>query len=216
MVLLAICDANYEFLMCDFGINGRISDGGVIEYTRFYKKLKNGMLHLPAALSPQNSQRQLPFIFIGDEAFALRSDFLKPYSQKDLNHERKIFNYRLSRARCKIENSFGILAARFRIFHTAIGISLNSVNKVVLSCCVLHNFLRRKCANTYTPRESLDRENIEQGTIQLGLRVDPNRLANLQYGQNKRSYKEAIEVRQSFTQYFNEEGSVSWQERMIH
>lgn len=215
LVLLAICNSNYEFIMCDFGVNGKISDGGVIEYTRFYQKLKNGTLNIPTAVSPQNSQRQLPFVFVGDEAFALRSDFLKPYSQKDLNHERKIFNYRLSRARCKIENSFGILAARFRIFHTAIGISLDSVNKVVLACCVLHNFLRRKCASTYTPSDSLDKEHVEKGIIELGLRVDPNRLASMQCGQNRRSYNEAIEVRQSFTQYFTEDGSVPWQEAMI-
>lgn len=39
MVLMAIANANYEFIMVDFGINGRISDGGVLEYTRFYEKL---------------------------------------------------------------------------------------------------------------------------------------------------------------------------------
>nr|XP_022918520.1 putative nuclease HARBI1 [Onthophagus taurus] len=98
LVLMAICNANYEFIMCDFGINGRIFDGGVIAHTKFYKKLKNGTLHLPDSVNPQNSQRQLPFVFIGDEAFALRSDFLKPYRQKDLNHDKKIFKYRLARA----------------------------------------------------------------------------------------------------------------------
>lgn len=113
---------------------------GVIAYTQFYKKLKNGTLHLPDPSNPKDSQRQLPPVFVDDEAFALRCDFLKPYNQKDLNHDRKIFNYRLSRARGKIENSFGILAARFRIFHTAIRLHLESIDKVVLACCVLHNF----------------------------------------------------------------------------
>nr|XP_023027147.1 uncharacterized protein LOC111515143 [Leptinotarsa decemlineata] len=36
LVLVAVVNANCEFIMCDFGIN----DGGVIEYTNFYKKLK--------------------------------------------------------------------------------------------------------------------------------------------------------------------------------
>ncbi|XP_050304496.1 uncharacterized protein LOC126742012 [Anthonomus grandis grandis] len=115
LVLMAICNANDEFIMCHFGTNGRISDGGVIACTRFYTKLINKTLELPPAICPRNSNRQLPFIFIGDEAFALRGDFLKPYGQNDLNHDRKIFNYCLSRARCKIENSFGILSARFQI-----------------------------------------------------------------------------------------------------
>ncbi|KAJ8931807.1 hypothetical protein NQ314_015263 [Rhamnusium bicolor] len=53
---------------------------------------------------------------------------------------KKIFDYRLSRARCKIENTFGILTAKFRIFLTTIGIILKSIDKGVMACCVLHNF----------------------------------------------------------------------------
>lgn len=30
LVLMAVVNANCEFIMCDFGINGRILDGGVI------------------------------------------------------------------------------------------------------------------------------------------------------------------------------------------
>ena len=31
MMLMAIFDTNYEFVICDFGINGRISYGGVLK-----------------------------------------------------------------------------------------------------------------------------------------------------------------------------------------
>nr|CAI5843193.1 unnamed protein product [Callosobruchus analis] len=41
---------------------------------------------------------------------------MKPYQQKGISHEEKIFNYRLCRARRVVENVFGILASRFRIF----------------------------------------------------------------------------------------------------
>lgn len=213
---MAICNANYEFIMCDFGVNGRISDGGVIAYTDFYKKLKNGSLRLPQPSTPQNSQTELPFVFVGDEAFALRTDFLKPYSLKDLNHDKKIFNYRLSRARCKIENSFGIMAARFQLFQHPIQLHLESIDKVVMACCVLHNFLRRKCGNAYTPPDAFDQENIMDGTVEEGLRANPNLLAGLQGSYGRNFSKEANQVRQSFMQYFNQEGAVLWQERMIH
>jgi hypothetical protein len=43
--------------------------------------------------------RKLPYVFIGDEALSLRKDALKPYNVKQLTRERKIFDYRLSRAR---------------------------------------------------------------------------------------------------------------------
>lgn len=39
MVLIAIVDSNYEFIMCDVGTNGSVSDGGVINNIKFYKKL---------------------------------------------------------------------------------------------------------------------------------------------------------------------------------
>lgn len=114
---MGIANANYEFIMVHFGINGRVSDGGVIEYTEFYHKLKHNELNIPEPSTPKSSSTKiLPYVFLGDEAFALREDFLKPFGQGELNIERRIFNYRLSRARRVIENVFGILANRFRIF----------------------------------------------------------------------------------------------------
>ena len=47
MVLLAIVDAEYRFQLVDFGTNGRISDGGVLQNTTFYEKLINDSLHIP-------------------------------------------------------------------------------------------------------------------------------------------------------------------------
>lgn len=38
-VLMAIANDNYEFIYYDVDINGRISDGGLISHTKFYKKL---------------------------------------------------------------------------------------------------------------------------------------------------------------------------------
>lgn len=64
MVLMAIANANYELIYVNFGINGRASDGGVIDQTDFYQKLKQGDLHLPE-VSKTNG---LPYVFISDEA----------------------------------------------------------------------------------------------------------------------------------------------------
>ena len=40
MVLLATADANYRFILFDFGTNGRVSDGGVLHNTGFVRKLQ--------------------------------------------------------------------------------------------------------------------------------------------------------------------------------
>ena len=81
-------------------------------------------LKLPLPRKPDNSTSDLPYVFVGNEAFALRKDLLKPFSQKQLTNERRVFNYRLSRARKVTENTFGIVASRFRVFRTEINLKL--------------------------------------------------------------------------------------------
>lgn len=201
IVLLGIVNSNCEFILANIGTNGRVSDGGVIENTQFYQKLTNNLLNIPNERQLPGTNIQLPFVFIGDEAFALRSDFMKPFSQKDLNHERKIFNYRLSRARNTVECTFGILASRFRILHTEINLKLKKIEKVVLACCVIHNFLRSK-SETYLGN-SLSSDNSST--------APENLTTPLQRGPNRHATQEAKNVRDSFSRYFNTVGTVRWQ-----
>lgn len=215
VVLMAIANANCEFLYCDVGTNGRISDGGVLNNTKFYEKLVNNDLRIPKPWCIGSSDRVLGYVFVGDEAFAMRPELIKPYRRETLTRERRIFNYRLSRARRVVENTFGILASRFRIFHTNINLNVDNVDIVVLACCVLHNFLRRRSPQNYTPPESMDRENISECTLELGERCDPELLHDLQRGTRGQFLNNAIVVRDQFKEYFNNEGSVPWQDKFI-
>ncbi|XP_068249076.1 uncharacterized protein [Palaemon carinicauda] len=217
VVLLALANANYEFIMCDVGTNGRISDGGVLENTKFGDLLSEGKLNLPEPAKPENSSRILPYVFIGDEAFALRKHFLKPYSSKDLTKERRLFNYRLSRGRRIIENVFGIMTSRFRIFSSPINLKIANIEKVVLACCVLHNFLRRKCSASYLPPENVSNdiglgiENLTIPDVMLGdVALQP-----LERTHTRNPPQEAKEVRNQFMAYFMEEGAVPWQDKSV-
>ncbi|XP_076049528.1 uncharacterized protein LOC143030254 [Oratosquilla oratoria] len=158
---MAAVNANYEFIMADIGTNGRVSDGGVIDNTEFGKRPKDEKLCIPHESITANSECVLPYVLVSDEAFALRPDFLKPYYQKDLDNEKQVFNYRLSRARRVTENAFGIMSSRFRIFHTCINLKLTSIEKVVMASLVLHNYLRKTCPSDYSPEECFHREDIE-------------------------------------------------------
>ncbi|KAJ8928126.1 hypothetical protein NQ314_019352 [Rhamnusium bicolor] len=154
IILMALVDSNYEFIYDDVGKQGRLSNSGAIEWTKFYQLLKTGNLKCP----PKNANVVgLNFVIIDDESFALYPHFLRPYSQGELTYDRKVFNYRLSRARNVAEDAFGMLAARFRVLHRMINITdPNKIKYIVLACCVLHNFLRRN-SNTYYSVQSSEK-----------------------------------------------------------
>ena len=89
VVLLELVDANLTFIMADVGCNGRVSDAGVLHETTFYRKLKNGALALP---KNDDTVGNMNFVFVADEAFALKENILKLFPRKDLTKEKQIFN----------------------------------------------------------------------------------------------------------------------------
>lgn len=53
-----------------------------------------------------------------------------------------VFCFRLSRARRIVENAFGIMASTWRILLIRIHALPETINNIILACCILHNFLR--------------------------------------------------------------------------
>lgn len=200
--------------MVDVGMNGRINDGAVIEMTEFFKRLKRNELNLPKS---HETVAGLKFAFLGDSAFSLRPDVLKPFPRKDISYDRLIFNYRLSRARRVVENAFGILAARFRVFHTTVNTSTAKVEDVVLGSVVLHNFLRRN--GSYITNTSVDEEDTTNGTVIGGeWRGDlpPTKTyANLQQLSARKLTEEGKKSREDYLEYFCGTGAVEWQDKMV-
>lgn len=199
IVLMAIVNAKYEFIYADVGKQGRLSDGGVLKYTSFYRGLTNGRLNLP---TNEENEEGLNFVFIGDEAFALHDNILKPYSQRHLNYERRIFNYRISRARNVVENAFGLMAARFRVFHTAINLEPMKVRYIVLAACVLHNFLVRS-SSAYCNPQVVDTEDevtreVTPGTWRKEIDKD---LISLQPTRPTKPPMDAKENRQKYVRF---------------
>lgn len=138
IILFAVADAHYNFLYIDVGTNGRANDAAVFSNSDFSRALQNEALGIPAR-----------GVFVGDDAFPLRTDLLKPFSRcGQLDQRKRIFNYRLSRARRVVENAFGLLVARFRIFETPIPLSVATTEQVVKTACALHNWLRKTSTST--------------------------------------------------------------------
>lgn len=217
MVFLAIVDANYRFLLVDFGTNGRISDGGVLQNTRFYEKLVEKKLHIPQLDDVSENFQNVPYVFVADDAFPLTTEILKPFRQADLNSaKREVFNYRLSRARHIVENVFGILSSRFRIFHTAINLEPQNIEKVVMAACALHNFLMDQQPTLYAPANCLYQESSESGNIlSMGCDSADSNMNPLQSCNRGNICGNAKEVREHFMDYFMDEGKVAWQNKHI-
>jgi hypothetical protein len=102
----------FSFLYVDVGCQGRISDGGVFANTDLAVSLVDGTANLPADGPLPQDDRDMPYAFVADEAFPLRSYLMKPFPHRNMTRAQRTYNYRLSRARRVVENAFGILANR--------------------------------------------------------------------------------------------------------
>ena len=69
--------------------------GGVLQKTKFFQRLNSKSLNLPSPRKPSGHSEELPYVFIGDEAFALRTDFIKLYPQRQslTSSSKRIYNY---------------------------------------------------------------------------------------------------------------------------
>lgn len=218
IVLLALVDGDYNFIYVDVGTNGRVSDGGVFAKATLSQALEDNSINLPPDQALPGRNKMQPHVFVADEAFPLRHNIMKPYSGRSLiSYERRIYNYRTSRARRIVENAFGILANRFRIFLTKIQLEPDKVQHVVLAACALHNFLRKQCPGQQSDG-LLDFEDIETGNVTEGSWRQDVACASwlpLTANASRRSSNFASEVREEFCAYFSNEGKVDWQDKAV-
>lgn len=117
----------------------------------------------------------------------------------DVIQDRRIFNYRISRARRVSENAFGILTNRFRVFLNATALAVEKVEIITYTCILLHNFLLSK--KSYIPSKY---KNLQLETIESGL-------CSIRQQDENHSSVTAGEIRDMFTTYFNTIGTVPWQ-----
>ncbi|VEN54754.1 unnamed protein product, partial [Callosobruchus maculatus] len=95
--LFAVVDANYNLIYIDIGTNGRVNDASVFSKSTLNEALASNLLNI----SEEG-------VFVADDAFPLRTNILKSYTTRgEFGEKQKIFNYRLSRARRVVENTFG-------------------------------------------------------------------------------------------------------------
>ena len=132
-MLMAVVDANLEFIYTDVGQYGRHTDGGIWRECSLNANM--------------NAKKQIlsPYVFVGDGAFPLTENLQRPYCRREMDERQMIFNYHLSRALRVSENAFGVMSNRFRCLLSNLQLIPDTAMTVVRACCLLHNFLHRKC-----------------------------------------------------------------------
>lgn len=145
IVLMALVDAHYRFIAVDIGAYGKNSDGGIFSNSNLGKALEQKKLNIPDGKPLPGTIEKLPFTIIGDEAFPLKTYLLRPYPgpQMYADDTKKKFNDRLSRARKVVEDTFGQLTQKFRIYSRRIKILPQNADKIIMTTCILHNFIKQ-------------------------------------------------------------------------
>ena len=95
IVLMAVCDAHYKFLMVDIGDRGRESDGSVFASCNIGQAINERRLNLPEGRVQDGTCNKFPYVFVGDEAIPLKSCPIKPYPRNKLDDSKRICNYRI-------------------------------------------------------------------------------------------------------------------------
>ncbi|KAI9553806.1 hypothetical protein GHT06_019074 [Daphnia sinensis] len=93
-----------------------------------------------------------------DDAFPLMKNIMKPYPGRSLGtllEGERTFNYRLSRARRTVENAFGIIVSKLRIFYKPIIASPSNVEKYIKAGVALHNMLIPEDSRFYLDNQKL-------------------------------------------------------------
>ena len=124
---------------------------------------------------------------------------MRPFARNALTNERHIFNYRLSRARRVVENAFGILANRWRLYNHCINLNPDNVTTVIKATVVLHNIL------------TLPNDTVHTDVVDNRAEIHDDAFQDLAR-QGNRPATAASDVRNYFTDYLNSDcGPVEWQ-----
>lgn len=192
IVLLALVNAKCNFIYVNVGAQGRNHDAGIFATSSLGQRLHNGTLNIPQDRTLPGTNVIAPYVIIGDSAFPLKTYLLRPYPYNSGNREYDTFNYRLGLARRCVENAFGILTQKFRIYQGRIKMNPDSVDNIILTTCILHNFIRKNSDN------EANQSNI----------LEDSRLNNLS-PQGGGASRQAFGEREKFKEFFNSSVGIS-------
>ncbi|XP_031255788.1 putative nuclease HARBI1 isoform X3 [Pistacia vera] len=137
--VMAVCDFNMLFTYVVTGWEGSSHDARVL----------NSVLNDPNSGFPHPPPGKYYLVNAG---YANRGGFLAPHrrvpyhvpdARRNLSGPMELFNYRHASLWNVVERTFGVLKKRFCIIDGMNNYSLEKQAKIVMACCVIHNFIKR-------------------------------------------------------------------------
>lgn len=184
IVLQAVVDARYRFICIDVGSYGHQHDAGTFRQSMFHNVVIQNQSQIPDARPLPGTNLSVPFVFLGDEAYPLLPNLLRPYPKTSLNAETQYYNDRHSRARKTVECAFGIMTNKWRLLWKPIEVNPDKADNIIKCICLLHNVV--------IDIDGQPSENVEQlATTSCARRNCHNRPENL-----------ALRIRNEFKNYF--------------
>lgn len=138
------------------------------------------------------------YFLVADDAFPLSTRLLKPYALSNLTYIQRTFNFRLSRARRAIENTYGICAARWRVLANTMKLDPEKATAVVFAVCVLHNFLIDSYQEYWQEEEEQQQEQEIQRQAEQAMNIESDQT-------------NGSEMRDLLANYFVNEGEEEFQ-----
>lgn len=136
----AVVDSEKHFLDLYLGMHGSTNDCRMLRRSSLYDlAMHNNLLgneHAVHGFSPY---------VLGDSGYPLLPWLMIPHRSVDhLSMAETLFNKRLRRGRCVVENAFGIFKQTFRELLTKSDLNVAFFLDVILACAILHNVLLRQ------------------------------------------------------------------------
>ena len=202
---MAVVGPEYQFLYAEVGMNGKNSDGEAWTQSLLRKALENNTLNQPEPTPLSGDLDDIPFVCVGDDAFPLATFMMKPYPQKDLSRDKRMFNYRLSCARQISKNAFGIFANRWQAFRKSFLLKPEKVKVLTYSVLISRNFLRSESTTgkIYIPSNLIDFDGGCGTVIPGDWRKDTpsGTWLDLEPSTSRNSSRQAKDVREKFKHF---------------
>lgn len=135
--------------------------------------------------------------FLADAGFPIRKNFITPFRGypywlndirgRDPRCKEELFNQRHSSLRNAIERAFGLLKKRFRIIVDEPFYPYLTQVKLVLACCIIHNYLRGVMSNDPL-LEEVDRDLFTQSFGEIDDIDATSRAEDAREGKSIRTY----------------------------